>query len=118
MTILTRSINADALGTATVTFADVPTGIQWVIAQVGVEVVGSTVVTTPVTATIKLNGRLVTSTNQGAAGSAGGQPFLSLKPGDVFTVSWRAVPVGYSCVANLYYSEIPNGSVAGLLGVV
>lgn len=108
MTILTRSVLADSAGSARVEFADVPTGIQWIVSQTGVEVVGSQVVTTPISCIIRLNGRLVTATNQGAAGSASGQPYLTLKPGDHYTIDWTGAPVGYSCIANLYYNESAN----------
>jgi hypothetical protein len=106
MTILTRSVTADSAGAATVSFDQLPTGIQWLVWQTSVETIPQGV---GVSAYITMNGRLVTSTPFGSSSAASGPPAITISPGDQFTVRWAGAPAGCSCVATILYDEVPYG---------
>lgn len=114
-----QSVTVAADGTASIDFGPfVATGINWIISQVSVEVVSSGVtVTQTVSAFVRLNGRLITATNQGAGAGAGGYPFFIVKSGDRFVVSWVNAPVGYSAVATVFYNE-QTATQQNIIGVV
>jgi hypothetical protein len=106
---------AAADGTATVTFAAVPTGLVWVVGQIGIETLpprnGST-------ATVRKNGRYITSTALGSGSSASGPPFISISSHDVLTVQWAGMTQGDTCAAILLYSEYIVGTLPGSVTVV
>ncbi len=102
MPVMTRSAVADATGTATVDVFDIPSGLIWVVSQTSVEALTAQV---SVTATIRKNGRYITSTNQGNSSSAGGQPFIRLAAGDHYTVTWTGLIQGDTAILNLLYNE-------------
>lgn len=106
MGTLSRAVTADSSGAATVRFSDLPTGIQWIVWQTAVETIPQGV---GVSAYIRNNGRLVTSTPFGSASAASGPPAITISPGDQFEISWIGAPAGASCVATLLYNEVPYG---------
>lgn len=115
--VQSQTVAAD--GTASIDFgAFVATGINWIVSQVSVEVVlsGQTVTQT-VSAFVRLNGRLITATNQGAGAGAGGYPFFVIKSGDRFVVSFANAPVGYSAVVTVFYNE-REAAQTNIVGVV
>lgn len=81
------------------------TGRAWTISQVSVE-------TLPfrgtAQATVRLNGRYVTSTAV-TPSAAQGPPFHTLESGDLLTVDWVGVVAGDSVLTNLYYVESASG---------
>jgi hypothetical protein len=106
MTQLTRASTADSSGTATVAFDQLPTGIQWIVWQTSVETIPQT---TGCSAYIKMNGRLVTSTQFGSSSAASGPPAITINPGDQFVISWIGAPASGSCIATILYDEVPYG---------
>lgn len=106
MPTLTRSVVADAAGSGSVDFSDVPTGIQWIVWQTSVETIPQG---TGCSAYVKLNRRLVTSTAFGSSSAASGPPAITISPGDSFTVDWVGAPVGSALVGTLMYDEVPYG---------
>lgn len=106
MSTLSRAANADSTGAATVRFSDLPTGLQWIVWQTSVETIPQG---TGVSAYIKNNGRLVTSTAFGSSSAASGPPAITINPGDQFEVSWVGAPPFAACVATLLYNEVPYG---------
>jgi hypothetical protein len=97
-----QSAIAKSDGTAEVNVQPVPSGLQWVISQIAVE---TNPVGTGVTATIRRNGRLLTSTNLGSGSAAQGTPYYLLASGDIFVVDWTGAPVGAQCIMTLSYNE-------------
>jgi hypothetical protein len=108
MAQIVRSVTANASGQGSVTFNQLPTGIQWVVYQTSVETIPQGV---GCSAYVKLNGRLVSSTPFGSSASASGPPAITINPGDDFMVMWTGAPVGSSLVATLFYQEIPYGQI-------
>lgn len=108
MAILTRSVTADSSGNGTVTIAEVPTGIQWVVSQVGIETVPAG---TAVPAVIRLNGRFVTSSANASSDAAQGPPYITINPGDQLTITWSGAPSRCSLIANIYLTEYPYGQI-------
>lgn len=106
---------AAADGTATVTFTAVPTGLEWVVSQVGIETLPPR---NGATATIRKNGRYITSSALGSGSSASGPPFITLTSHDVLTVTWANMALGDTCVAVLLYSEYIVGTLPGSVSVV
>lgn len=100
---LVRASAANAAGTAVIRYADVPSGLVWVVSQIGVEAITTTTLSTVV---IRKNGRFITSTNQGQSASAGGLPYVSLKAGDVYTLTWTGLNSGDTAIASLLYNEV------------
>lgn len=111
-----QAVTVGADGTAEYDFgAAVPTGVNWIASQVSVEIVPTT--TQTVTARVRLNGRLITATNQGSGAGAGGYPFFIIRSGDKFVVSFANAPVGSSAVMSLFYNE-RAAAQSDIVGVV
>lgn len=106
MTFITRSVTADSSGNASVSFDQLPTGVQWIVWQSSVETIPQV---TGCSAYVKMNGRLVTSTQFGSSSAASGPPAITINPGDQFQINWIGGPPGGSCVATLMYNEVPYG---------
>jgi hypothetical protein len=100
---LVRSAVADASGIATLTIADVPSGLVWIVSQTSVEAFTTNVA---ITATIRKNGRYLTSTNQGNASSAGGLPYLRLVAGDNYVITWTGLNPADTAIVNMLYNEM------------
>lgn len=114
---LVRSIQAGSSGTATVTVSgeSIPTGMIWVVSQISIETIPSRVTAS---ATVRKNGRYLTSSAQGSASSAQGPPYISLSSHDVLTVTWTGLSLNDSCIATLLYNEHIWGSPLGDVAVV
>lgn len=95
---------AGAAGTARVTIAAyVPSGLVWVVAQIGVEGIS----TKPTMSTVvRKNGRFLTSSSSGLYASASGVPYLTLKSPDQLTVDFAGLNSGDSVLVTLFYREI------------
>lgn len=104
---LVRAGVADASGSGTVTFNELPTGIQWIVYQTSVETIP---VGVGCSAYIRKNGRLISSTPFGSSSSAAGPPAITINPGDDFSVDWEGAPVGSSLVATIFYTEVQYGN--------
>jgi len=102
-----QTTNADANGNATLTLHQIAAGLEWVIQQVGVAVTPPTnvVVSGTIIANILRNNQLISSTNQGGRGSAGGQPYYKIGPNDSLVVTWVNAGAGSQCIATFSYSE-------------
>ena len=98
-----RSAIANAAGIAVINMAEVPSGLVWVASQTSVEAYTTNVA---VTATIRKNGRYITSTNQGQSSSAGGVPYIRLRAGDNYTITWVGLNQGDTAILNLLYNEM------------
>lgn len=116
MSDLPRTVTANAQGAGTITFADVPTGVEWVISQIGIETLPF--VAAGCSAVVRKNGRFVTSSNQAGSASAGGQPYFLCRAGDSYTVEFTGGPANGSLVAVLYYNEQRAGTSQGQVGVI
>jgi hypothetical protein len=108
MSSLVRSVTADANGSGTVTFNQIPTGIQWIVSQTTVETIPQGV---GCSAYIKRNGRLLSSTPFGSSSSAGGDPAITISPGDDFSIEWQGAPAGSALVGTIFYQEVPYGEL-------
>lgn len=101
MTMLSLSATADATGKATVEITPNKSGVQWTVAQIGVE----TIPVRPAgNATTRLNGRYVTSTAV-LPSSAGGQPFINIQPIDKLSIDFVGLTAGDSCIVSVFYNE-------------
>lgn len=107
------SVNTDTV--ATVTFDQVPTGIQWVTYQLAFEILTEQAIG-DIVATTKLNGRTLNVSN--VPGSNQGPPYYTIRPGDSLVVTFAGAPIGASCVVKMLYSEHPNGPAVSVAGVV
>jgi hypothetical protein len=94
---------ADANGNATFTLQSVPTGKEWVVQQVAVASIP--VVTAGCVATLYRNNQVVTKTNQGGGGSAGGQPYYRITSADKFTCVWSGGPANGQLNITISYTE-------------
>lgn len=111
-TVLSALIRAFAqtgtLNGNSVTLQQVPAGRQWIVSQIGYEIVPAYVPGTGVaqpTVNVTMNQRALYNGTNGNGGSNQGPPFIAVKPGDNMTVTWINAPVGASCVANFFYTE-------------
>lgn len=107
MTMGVATASADSTGTAVVTITPDKSGVQWTIAQLGVESVPPR---GTATATIRLNGRYVTSTIV-MPQSAGGQPFINLQYNDQFTVTFSGLTVKDEAIVTYFYNESLWGTI-------
>jgi len=90
----------------TVTLQQVPAGRQWVISQIGYEILPVTTQTAPaITVNVTMNQRALYNGVNGNGGSNQGPPYIAVRPGDNLTVTWANAPVGSSCIANFFYNE-------------
>lgn len=114
---LVRSVQAAASGTATVTISgeSIPTGMVWVVSQISIETLPTRVTAS---ATIRKNGRYLTSSAQGSASSAQGPPYISLTSHDILTIAWTGMTLNDSCIATLLYNEHIWGDPLGDVAVV
>lgn len=112
---ISRSALANAAGVAVVTLDGIPSGVEWVVAQINIESLparsGSVV-------TIRLNGRFIASSIVGNAGTASGSPFVTCSSHDLLTVSWSGMTLNDSVIATFLYSEYLWGSTPGGVAVV
>lgn len=117
MPALVRSIQAGASGTATLTISgeSIPTGVVWVVSQISIETLP---VRTTASATVRLNGRYISSSAQGSASSAQGPPYISLTSHDVLTIVWTGLTLNDSCIGTLLYNEHIWGESLGNVAVV
>jgi hypothetical protein len=99
----TASTTADANGAAAVSFTVPSSTVVWDIGQISVE-------TNPkaaaCTATLRLDGMLITATSTGSGDTAIGPPTVTLLPGSTLTIVWVNAPAGASCTAGLLYDEL------------
>lgn|ERR1700744_230185 len=94
----------DSTGAATFTLQSIPSGKEWVLQQIGVATI-PVVTGTGCTATLYRNGQVISSTNQGGAGSAGGQPYYRLTSADTFKVVWTGGPANGQANVTISYTE-------------
>ena len=115
MTDLPVSAIADSTGTAVVTLPPVQGGLKWIIWQITVETIP---VRTGNQATVRRNGRYISSTVTGSNASAQGPPALNYNPNDVVTVTWTGMTQGDECIATILYEEAPFGGKGSQFGLV
>jgi hypothetical protein len=101
----------DANGNATFTLQSIPTGKEWVVQQTAVATI-PLVTGAGCVATLYRNGQVITSTNQGSAGSAGGQPYYRLTSVDNFSCKWTGGPAGGQANITISYSEHVIGTAS------
>ena len=88
----------------------VPSGLIWVVSMVSMEAIlagGAPAGSTPVTANIYLNNRLVIGNLNAIGGIYQGPPYIPMSSKDMLTVSLSALITGSQYVVNLYYDEYP-----------
>lgn len=94
----------DSTGAASITNIPIPSGKEWVFQQIAVATLpratGSGCV-----ATLYRNGQVVSTTNQGGGGSAGGQPYYRFTAADHFQCAWTGAPVGAQAQLTVSYTE-------------
>lgn len=100
---LTQTAKVAADGTASITLAGIPTGVQWTVYQISTETStprsGSSV-------TVRKNGRFITSGPLAlGALSAQGPPFILVHPGDQLVASWAGMTAGDTCFVTWLYQE-------------
>lgn len=88
-------------GTAVVRIQHNRSGIVWVVSQIAVESIPAR---PAANATIRRNGRYITSTATLPA-SAQGQPFYQLNASDLIEVSFANLGVGDNAIVSLLYTE-------------
>lgn len=100
--------SAATLNSNTVTLQQVPAGRQWVISQIGYEILPAYTpgagVAVP-TVNVTMNQRALYNGVNGNGGSNQGPPYIAVRPGDNLTVTWSNAPIGASCIANFFYNE-------------
>lgn len=115
MTELSATAIANAAGVAVVTYNHNKGGIWQILWQTTVE-------TNPVVgtarATVRRNGRYISSTLSGSGASAQGQPALKLEASDVLTVTWVGLTAGTQGIALFLFEEVPAGSIGSTFGLV
>lgn len=107
MTVLTKSSQAGAAGTATVNISPDKSGIQWAVAQISAECRPSRITQQMTT---RFNGNYYSSTSV-LPSTASGAPAQTLQAIDVFSFDFVGCTAGDSCVVSLYYTESPWGTV-------
>lgn len=112
-----KSFTAIAIagGTATVDITPVPGGLQWIVWQFTVETIP---VRGAAQATVRRNGRYLTSTIVGSSSSAQGPPSLQLAPSDELTCTWVGLTVGDEAILTLFYEETEMGGHGSGFGIV
>jgi len=95
---------AATVNSNTVTLQQVPAGRQWVISQIGYEILPVTTATN-ITVNVTMNQRALYSNVNGNGGANQGPPYIAVRPGDNLTVNWSNAPIGSSCIANFFYNE-------------
>lgn len=101
--------------TAEIHIPPVPSGIQWVIYQLSVEIrLASGAV--PANASAYLNTRSMYTLD--VPGTIQGPPYYTIRPGDDLVVVVTGAPNGAQCIATFLYHEYPNGHTINLSGVV
>jgi hypothetical protein len=106
---------ADSTGTCVVTLAEPQGGLRWIIWQMTVETIP---VRSGAQATIRRNGRYITSTISASGSSAQGPPALAFNPGDVITVTWTGMTQGDECIVTTLYEEAQAGGKGSQFGLV
>jgi hypothetical protein len=100
---LTQTAKAAADGTASITLAGIPSGLQWTVYQISTETStprsGSSV-------TVRKNGRFITSGPLPLGQlSAQGPPFILVNPGDQLVASWAGMTAGDTCYVTWLYQQ-------------
>jgi len=97
--------NADASGNCTITINDVKSGLTRVIGQISVECL--TAFRVGATATLRMNGRYLTSTIIASADTAYNQPYIAQNTSDVITATFTGFTNKDELCVTLYCIEIP-----------
>ena len=105
MPILAFSSFAGVGGTTTVRITPNKSGIQWSIAQVGIESVPQRATAN---ATVRVNGRYITSSAI-LPSSASGTPAINLQYFEEMTVDFVGLTSGDNAVVTVFYTESPWG---------
>lgn len=98
---------ANASGACTISISPDKSGIQWTIAQVGVE---SQPVRTTGTVTTRLNGNYVTSSAVLPTASSGA-PAFNLQTNDKLTFDFAGLTSGDTAIVTIYYTESQWGTI-------
>lgn len=98
---------AGAAGTCTVTIRPELSGVQWTIAQIGVETQPARVTAQ---ATTRMNGNYLTSTAVMPSTSSG-VPAVNLQASDTLTFDFIGMTSGDTAVVTIYYTESPWGTI-------
>jgi hypothetical protein len=104
---------ADSTGYLKLKMPQVPSGLEWIIQQIGVNVIVPTGTAAPsgiCVVNVYRNNILIASTNQGRQGSCGGQPYYRITASDDLEVEWVNAGAGLQCVATISYSEHAAGT--------
>lgn len=112
-TSLTATANSS--GIAVVSFAHNKSGLRWIVWQLTVETIP---VRGGAQATIRRNGRYITSTIVGSGSSAQGPPALKMEPNDVLTCTWTGLTAGDEAILLFLYEEVPWGNAGSTFGLV
>ena len=99
----------------TITIEHGKSGLQWIIWQLTVETIPARL---SAQATLRKNGRYVTSTIVGSGSSAQGPPAILLNSNDVLTVLWIGMQAGDELIATPFYEEVPWGQHGTGFGLV
>lgn len=105
------TVQLDANGNGTFTLQSVPTGKEWVVQQTAVATI-PVITGSGCTATLYRNSQVISSTNQGSAGSAGGQPYYRLTAVDKFSCAWTGGPPNGQANITISYSEHAVGTAS------
>lgn len=106
---------ADVNGNATALMKVDKSGVQWHVWQVSVETIP---VRSSSRATLRRNGRYVSSTITGSGATAFGPPALLLNQNDQLTVDWIGMTAGDECIATPFYEEVQWGQPGTGFGLV
>ena len=96
---------ANAQGSATITINDVKSGLTRVIGQISVECL--TAFRVGATATLKMNGRYLTSTIIASGDTAYNQPYIAQNTSDTITAVFTGFTNKDQVAVTLYCVEIP-----------
>lgn len=92
-----------------ITLQPVPSGLFWIISQIGFEFIPINSFTT-ITCDVLKNGRAVKAGIDPNDGAFQGPPYINYYSGDVLTVRFYNAPVGSSAVCNFLYNEYHAGT--------
>lgn len=96
---------ANAQGSATITINDVKSGLTRVIGQISVECL--TAFRVGATATLRMNGRYLTSTILASGDTAYNQPYIGQNTSDIITAVFAGFNSNDQVAVTLYCIEIP-----------
>ncbi len=107
MTAITKSVQANVAGLATVSFSPDKSGIQWAVAQISAECRPSRVTQQ---VTTRLNGNYYTSSAV-LPSVASGAPAQLLQAIDILSFDFIGCTAGDNCIVTLSYTESPWGTI-------